>query len=213
MSNHNDIDIVCERCTSEFRGTIWTAIHAGEDPELKDILLGGELNMVMCPQCAHVSYQDHFVLYQDPQAEVVAYVYPPTAQPEVESLTKMMFKGFEDAQLAFEPKDRLTYSPVLMFGLESLVEMMTKETDWEEQADVAEAVCKEGKIAARRLGPYLARTNNLPRVLPGAAGATGPTRAQLLKGIDQLLTLNPTLTIYADLKKRVSADAGWKFNA
>src|SRR3954469_4499031 len=81
MSNFNDIDITCEQCGQEFRGTVWTAVHAGQDPELKVLLLGGELNLVMCPQCGYVAYHDRFILYQDPAAEIVAYVYPQAQEP------------------------------------------------------------------------------------------------------------------------------------
>ena len=56
MSAFNDLDITCEKCGEEFRGTVWTAIHAGVDPELKELLLGGELNMVMCTKCSHVAF-------------------------------------------------------------------------------------------------------------------------------------------------------------
>ena len=92
MSSFNDIDITCEQCGEEFRGTIWTAVHAKQDPELKDLLMGGELNMVMCPECSHVAYHEHFVLYQDPAAELVAYVYPDAQREEAEALKDMMLR-------------------------------------------------------------------------------------------------------------------------
>src|SRR5579871_5023263 len=105
MSTFNDIDITCEQCGKEFRGTIWTAIHAKQDPELKELLLGGEINLVMCPECSHVAYQDHFVLYQDPTAELIAYVYPASEHGNIETLKNMMLSGFREAQAIYETKD------------------------------------------------------------------------------------------------------------
>ena len=101
MSAFNDLDIICTQCEEEFRGTVWTAIHAGVDPELKDLLLGGELNMVACPKCGFVSFQDSFLIYQEPADELVAYVYPENQEELRPELELMMMAGFKEAQLGF----------------------------------------------------------------------------------------------------------------
>jgi len=41
MSAFNEIDATCVDCAEDFRATVWTAIHAKEDPELKDLMQGG----------------------------------------------------------------------------------------------------------------------------------------------------------------------------
>src|SRR5689334_20244816 len=107
MSTFNDIDMECEECGEEFRGTVWVGVHAGEDPKLKDLLLGGELNLVSCPQCGHVAFYDHFLIYQDPSAELVAYVYPENQKRQEDELRKMMLSGFNEAQQGLPKKDRL----------------------------------------------------------------------------------------------------------
>ncbi len=81
MSAFNEINVTCENCGEEFKGTIWTAIHAAADPELKQLLLGGELNILFCPKCSHTFFYEHFLLYQDPRIKLVAYVYPPDRSP------------------------------------------------------------------------------------------------------------------------------------
>ena len=86
MSTFNEIDISCPNCGHEYKGVVWTAIHSAQDPELKDLLLGGEINLLMCPDCAHVAFQDHFILYQDPAAELIAYIYPHAQQADEEFL-------------------------------------------------------------------------------------------------------------------------------
>src|SRR5438445_5008359 len=100
MSTFNDIDITCEECGEEFRGTVWVAVHAGQDPELKDLLLGGELNLVSCPECGHVTFQDHFLIYQEPAAGLVAYVYPEAQRDREAELRKLMRSGVHEAQAA-----------------------------------------------------------------------------------------------------------------
>jgi len=209
MSTFNDIDISCEECGHEFRGTIWTAVHAGEDPELKELLLGGELNMVMCPECSHVAFQDHFVLYQDPPAELAAYVYPAHQVREADSLRKMMVQSFREAQEVYAPKDRKSYDPVLLFGLEALVEMMTQEEARAEQSQIAQEICKENDIPFILLRPSEARQRGIMRVIPRTGKTPKPSREEILKGLDRLLALNPKLDLYAQLKKSIQVDKTW----
>lgn len=209
MSTYNDIDITCEECGHEFRGTIWTAIHAGQDPELKDLMLGGELNLVMCPECAHVAYQDHFVLYQDPSAEIIAYIYPEIQAGQAEDLRQRMMEGFQEAKMFYENERPITYEPILVFGLESFIEMMRAEDDRAEQSQIAEIICGENNIPMIRLTPNQARALTTVRVLPTTGETKNATREEVLKGIKRLLEINPELSLYASLKKQIEADKAW----
>src|SRR5580765_5140910 len=122
MSTFNEIDVTCEDCAEEYKGIVWTAVHAGEDPVLKDILLGGELNILVCPKCARPAYQDHFVLYQDTPAELIAYIFPPSQKADEEFLRKSTLANFQEAQKVYAEKDRKDFEPIIVFGLETFVE-------------------------------------------------------------------------------------------
>ena len=201
MSSSIELDITCEACGKEFTGTVWTAIHAKQDPELKEILLGGELNLLMCPTCSHVAYEDHFILYQDPAAEVVAYIYPPSQERDAEFLRRTMMTNFKEAQEVFPPKERKDYDPILIFGLETFVEMMQEESARAEQSQIAEAICKEKGIPYQKLRPSEARRLETVRVIPGAKREN----AEILKGIKDLLGVDPALDLYVKLAESVSA--------
>jgi hypothetical protein len=195
MSTFNEIDVECEECGDEFKGVIWTAVHAQQDPELKELLLGGELNILFCPKCSHTAYQDHFVLYQDPQAELIAYIYPPAQERDAEFLQKTMMANFAEAQMVYPAKDRKDYDPVLVFGLESFVEMMEREELRAEQSQIAEAVCKEKGIPYFVLRPSEARRLKMMRVIPGVRG----DQAAVIDAIQALLKINPCLDLYQEL--------------
>lgn len=210
MSTFNDIEITCEKCGNEFRGTIWTAVHAKEDPELKVLLFGGELNLVMCLECAHVSFQDHFVLYQDPAAELVAYVHPASRAGDASTLQTIMMQGFREAQEVFDSKDRLNYDPILVFGLESLVEMMRLEEERAEESQVAQVICEEHKIPIHWLRPSEARQRKSVRVLPYLGKSSPPDRQAIMGGITKLLAINSTLKIYKDLNRQIENEKDWK---
>lgn len=209
MSTFNELDIACEECGEEFKGTIWTAIHAGQDPELKDMLLGGELNMVMCPKCSHVAYQDHFVLYQDPPAELAVYIYPPSQQSEEEFLRKAMHTSFHEAQELYGPKERKNYEPILIFGMEALVQMMEEEELRAEQSQIAQEICKANKIATILLRPSEARRLATMRVIPRTGKSEKPSRQDILKGLDKLLELNPALDLYSKLRFQIQSNPAW----
>jgi len=195
MSNFNEIDVTCEECGEEFPAIIWTAVHAQQDPELKDLLLGGELNLLMCPKCSYVAYQDHFVLYQDPAAELVAYIYPPAQEKDAEFLRKTMMSNFAEAQAIYKPKERKDYDPLLVFGLEAFVEMMDQEERRAEQSQIAEVICKEKEIPYFVLRPFEARRLKTMRVIPGVRG----DKTAIAKGIHELFHVNPSLKYYRDL--------------
>lgn len=127
MSAFNDLDIECVQCGETFKGAVWTAVHAGEDPELKDLLLGGELNMVMCSACSHVTFQTGFLLYQEPALQLVAYVYPPDEEAQEKELKIMMLKAWSEAQSVLPPEQKRAYEPVLLFGLDSLAELIREK--------------------------------------------------------------------------------------
>jgi hypothetical protein len=139
MSAHNEIDVECEQCGEKFKGVIWTAINAVQDPELKDLLVGGELNILFCPKCSYTFFYEHFLLYQDPRLKLVAYVYPPEQEDQRNDLEVLMQRGFEEAQAAFDAKDRLPYRPTLFFGLDELKERIKEGEEKLLEEEVAEA--------------------------------------------------------------------------
>jgi hypothetical protein len=209
MSTYNDIDIECTHCAEGFRGTIWVAIHAGVDPELKELLLGGELNLVSCPKCGHVQFHERFLIYQDPAAELIAYVYPESQSEQAGELRKNMLQGFAEAQSAMPAGERLAYDPILVFGLEDLIEMLHKEEALAVQSQVAQAICKEQGIASVLLPPSRARRLQIMRLLPRTGKGRDPSREDVLAGLDQLLQRDPVLDLYGKLRSAIQADPKW----
>jgi hypothetical protein len=210
MSTFNDIDIECEKCGHEFRGTVWVAVHAGVDPELKELLLGGELNLVSCPECGFVTFQDHFLIYQEPAAELIAYVYPEKQRREEAQLHPLMLAGYREAQKGLTAKQRLLYDPVLFFGLEQLIEMLQAEYALAEQSQIAQVICKENHLNMILLKPSQARKLKMMRVLPRTGKHPHFTREDVLGGIDELLNINPALDLYVKLRKTIKDNPHWK---
>jgi len=139
MSAHNDLDLTCPDCGEEFRGILWAAIHAKQDPELRELLLGGELNLIACTKCGKTNFYENFLLYQDPALQLVAYVYPQADQDREAELRPLMERGFKEVQETFPIKERFTRPPQLFFGLASLVEAIREEEEAALKKEVEEA--------------------------------------------------------------------------
>jgi hypothetical protein len=212
MSTFNDIDIECAECGEAFRGTVWVAIHAGQDPELKDLLLGGELNLVSCTSCTNVAYQERFLIYQEPLAELIAYVYPEIQKREEADLRALMLSGFHEAQATLPEKQRVDYDPVVFFGLKSLIDQLQKEEALAEQSQVAQAICKQNHIETVLLRPSHARRLGTMRVIPHTGKGNTPPREDILAGIAQLLKIDPVLDAYALLKASIESDPHWSLS-
>ena len=121
-----------------------------------------------------------------------------------------MKKGFADAQDILEKRKQITYDPMIVFGLENLVEMLAEEELRAEQSQIAEAFCREHHIPFAKLPPAQARAKQLPRVLPLSTGDAGTSRIEILGGIQRLAALNPVLDLYTRLKDRIALELTWQ---
>src|SRR5438552_3618111 len=94
MSNLVQIEMTCPACKIPNAVEVWSSLNVREDPELKELLLGGEVNMMECKACREVFYAEHFLLYHDPDSELLAFVYP---------------QSYEEKQAEWEEKTRTDF--------------------------------------------------------------------------------------------------------
>lgn len=85
-------------CGDTFETEIYQSVSVGEDPELKDLILGGEFNMVECPHCHQVIYAENFVLYHDHAQELMAFVYPYAMKENQGPMAEQMKATFSELQ-------------------------------------------------------------------------------------------------------------------
>lgn len=65
----------CQNCGNTFTTQIHTIIDVGEEPELKERFLRGEINVATCPECGQGGMLNAPLLYHDPEKELlVSYV-------------------------------------------------------------------------------------------------------------------------------------------
>ena len=65
----------CQSCGNTFTTWIHTIIDVGEEPELKERFLRGEINVATCPKCGQGGMLNAPLLYHDPEKELlISYV-------------------------------------------------------------------------------------------------------------------------------------------
>lgn len=69
--------IKCPRCNVSFVAQVRTVIDVGQEPELKEQFLRGQVNYVQCPQCGGGGLLSTALVYHDPQKELLITYVPP----------------------------------------------------------------------------------------------------------------------------------------
>ncbi len=70
------VQLACPNCRTPLRAQVFTLIDVGQQPELKNYLLSGQLNMVACPNCGNVSMLAAPLIYHDPAKQLFFVHFP-----------------------------------------------------------------------------------------------------------------------------------------
>src|SRR3989344_5582440 len=142
-------------CGEVFQTELYQSVSAGDDPDLKEMILGGEFNMVKCPSCFQLLYGERFVLYHDAAQELMAFVHPLEQEHRKEELKAEMRSSFEKLQAGLPEK--LPYEPTLIFGMDRLCELIVREDNIADEAAIAEFLCATLKLQAKKIHKSVAR--------------------------------------------------------
>lgn len=78
------IQLNCPNCRTPMRAQVFTLVDVGAQPELKNYLLAGQLNMAVCPNCGTPAMIAAPLLYHDPNKQLFLVYFPQqlNARPE-----------------------------------------------------------------------------------------------------------------------------------
>jgi hypothetical protein len=69
--------VTCPNCRARFRAPVLTIVDAGQFPEAKSLLLSGQLNVAVCPQCGNAGMLHAPLVYHDADKELLLTFVPP----------------------------------------------------------------------------------------------------------------------------------------
>ena len=154
----------CPHCEESFDAEFWTLIRGDVDQELKDSLIGGELNLVSCPSCGNFFYHERTIIYFDPTIELLAFVWG-GREEDFENHKTQMKKDFELL------KNNLTslnidYQPFYLKSLAELKAMIEYEDFTRTQSEVIATLAAENNFKVVALKPSVARVSGFPFYAP-----------------------------------------------
>jgi hypothetical protein len=78
------IQLTCPNCRAPMRAQLFTLIDVGRQPELKNYLLAGQLNVAVCPNCGTPAMVAAPLIYHDPAKQLFLVHFPQqlNARPE-----------------------------------------------------------------------------------------------------------------------------------
>lgn len=203
MSISNKEEIICP-CGNVFEAELLSAISAADNPELKEALIAGEVNLVSCPQCGEMFYAECFILYHDSKNELIAFVYPLSFQNQAAQCRKKMLNDFKLAIESFSEKQHINYEPLLIFGIEDLVLMLKNEQELEDEEMVLTYLAPNISLDIIKISPSLARKLNIPKVFPVLKGEKIFEIKSILPALEILVKHNSNLVNYVKFLEKLS---------
>ena len=114
--------IRCPQCGASYQTPVFSIIDVGQVPELKQVVLSGQLNASQCPNCRNVNYLAAPILYHDPEYEFLG-VFIPTqvniGEPQRQKIIGDMSKALMDS-LPAEQRRFYMLNPQQFLTMDSL---------------------------------------------------------------------------------------------
>ncbi|MCG3203707.1 MAG: hypothetical protein KCHDKBKB_00379 [Elusimicrobia bacterium] len=209
MSYLVEQETVCPHCSYPNQAEIWSVINVQLDPELRDLLLGGEINMIECVSCKEIFYAENFVLYHDPSTQLMAFVYPQSYANDKSRWESKTLADFSHTQSTVPEAERLTYQPVTLFGMDALVFLVEDEEEQSIQAEIVKFYSQEHGFKFKTLSPSQARLKKIPPVIPYLGENEFPARERVLEALEKIKIINDRLSVYVNMEEKLKQDPQW----
>ncbi len=123
MKTQEVLPSVCPQCQTRHNVSIVSVIDVGQQPDLKNALLQGRINVGKCPQCQLVYAVNAPVLYHDPAHELALALVPTTLQLSHVDEQKIIGDLTNRLMNALPPEQRKGYlfNPKTFFNFDNLV--------------------------------------------------------------------------------------------
>lgn len=196
MSFQGEIETKCPACAQPFEAPVWSFVHGGSDANLRDQIKARECNLLLCPHCSEAFVPEVSWIYYEPDAEILAFVFPESWRGEEKSWREKMKADFAQMKTALGARLPDDMEPEVFFGQDGLGDLLEAE-DWRvDERDVMREYAKELGLSVYRASPRWARAHAAPTEFP-YKGAKA-SRDALVAGIEALVAANDRLTAWSD---------------
>ena len=182
----------CPNGCEPFEADRWSFVNVTQNPELKDAVLGGELNLFCCPQCSTFFHGDSDLIYLDEQAGLLVFVFSEKNRSNKKQLLEKMQQDYAQLKDTLFKQMNLDFGPLYVFGLEELKEVVHREQQRSDESEAVAAAAAALGFQVARLHPRWAREHDCPLYVaaaaePGARGYALAARKVLEAGLQSPL--------------------------
>ncbi len=116
--------VKCPQCQQPFTLSVHTIVDVGQQPELKEQLLRGQLNLMSCPSCQTTGMLATPLLYHDPETELLLALVPMQLGLKMEDQERTIGSLTNALMAQIPPEQRKGYllQPQTVFTLETLAQ-------------------------------------------------------------------------------------------
>lgn len=171
-SIRNESAAHCPSGCEPFDVEYWSLIRADQNPDLKESILGGELNLVRCPECGTYFHHDEDLLYLDIPAELLVFVFSKKTQASSPDLRARIESDFGIIKNTLLKDAHLDFPPISVFGLEELKPILQHEQELVDESEVVAAAAAAAGFSVARLKPSYAREHHFPFYVPAPVQAS-----------------------------------------
>lgn len=194
----------CPNHCEAFEVEYWSVVSADQNPDLKSAALGGELNLVRCPECGTFFHHDGDLIYFDAPAELLVFVFAEKDRQKEKELLARMQQDYGIIKNTLLKQLNMDYPPLSVFGLEALKEVLQAEEKVTFESEAVAASAAAQGLGVVRLKPSYARQNHFPYYVP--APATGNAANDYAVAANKVLKTGLNSLLLRNFMDRMSED-------
>lgn len=199
--------ITCPHGCEPFEADRWSLVNVTRTPELKDAVLGGELNLFRCPECGMFFHGDTDLIYVDEEAQLLVFVFSEKNRKDKPALLAKMQQDYALLKKTLLKQVHLAFSPVCVFGLEELKGVVEKEESRMDESQAIAAAAAALGLKVARLVPQWAREHDFPLYTAAGADETAKSFAGSARKVLQEGLKSPLLKHFAETMQGEGAEA------
>ena len=201
----NEAAAHCPNGCEPFDVQYWSLVRGDENEDLKASILGGELNLVRCPECGTYFHHDGELIYFDSPAELLVFVFSPKDKAREAELKAKMAADYQVIKNTLAKELHLDYAPISLFGLEELQHLLHHEEENSAESEVVAAAAATQGFEITRLKPSYAREHHFPLYVPAPAAAY-PTANDYAVAAAKVLKSGLNSTLLLNFKDQMSVE-------
>ncbi len=118
--------ITCPACQTQYAAEVHQIVDVGQNPELKEAMMSGYLNVAQCPSCGAVTQISGPILYHDPEHELFMVHVPVEMGLPHQEQEQLIGQMIQRAMDNLPPEERRGYmfQPQTILNMQTFIEMV-----------------------------------------------------------------------------------------